>query len=99
MMTKHENNQYPITKKDIRLALSRRQQDQHLRLGIITLIKKYTQTITECQILKQLYIIKLLSLIAIIIYTTSQSITCSLGTVVEQPLLQFNCTIWFTFFP
>jgi len=44
----------------------------------------------ECQILKQFYIINLLSFISIIIYTISPSITNSLGTVVVQPLLHLT---------
>jgi len=57
--------------------------------------KKWSQkpigATAECQIHKQLYIINLLSfIIPIIIYTTSQSITHILGTLVAQPLLHLT---------
>jgi len=58
---------------------------------VLPTLKKWLQkpigATAECQILKQLYIINLLSFIPIIIYTISPSITNSLGTVVAQPLL------------
>jgi len=55
-------------------------------------LQKLIGATAECQILKQFYIINLLSFISIIIYTTSisPSITNSLGTVVAQPLLHLT---------
>jgi len=56
--------------------------------------KKWSQkpigATAECQIHKQFYIINLLSFIPIIIYSTSQSITHILGTLVAQPLLHLT---------
>ena len=53
-------------------------------------LKKSIGATAKCQILKQLYIINLLSFIPIIIYTILQSITYSLGTVVAQLVLHLT---------
>jgi len=53
-------------------------------------LQKLIGATAECQILKQFYIINLLSFISVIIYTISPSITNCLGTVVAQPLLHLT---------
>jgi len=53
-------------------------------------LQKLIGATAECQILKQFYIINLLSFISIIIYTISPSITNSLGTMVAEPLLHLT---------